>query len=238
MANRRGRAETGGGNFLFALLSMILLEFACRTCQIRDSSERLRRFSSELEKADKKYFTPLPNMCGNPKDFKLPSINGNSDSSPVIAMLYDLIRNGNAHQYNSTILSLPDGQVDVAIIGAATGRSMYVEGLPHRAKHLGYLCETVEKGRMNLFIYFAPDEMFRHLKKAILDSCILNPSDKVEFIQRPRGGGTPHRASTKDSPQSGKRNSVYDFKVQELLDSLKRGGHLPVPITFPPKAIR
>lgn len=90
---RPGKHE-GGGNFLFALLAMILLEFACRVCKQGDKKQRLNSLSTKLSNIEPKYFTKVPYEYKPRKpEFCLPG-----GASTLLALLFDIIRNGKAHQ--------------------------------------------------------------------------------------------------------------------------------------------
>jgi hypothetical protein len=60
----RAVEHAGGGNFMFALLAMILLEFACRVCAKDNTNAKLSDFSHALGKIEPRYFTPLPGVWG------------------------------------------------------------------------------------------------------------------------------------------------------------------------------
>jgi hypothetical protein len=95
----------GRGNFMFALQAMNLLEFASRLCA--NDSKLLGDFSIEINRIDPKYFTVLPRLCGLTIEFDLPYI-GNSKCDSLLCAIFDLIRNGLAHQYQQIIVELTD----------------------------------------------------------------------------------------------------------------------------------
>ena len=212
LAARAGKKESGGANFLFALLSMIYLEFACRMCAKDDTGSRIARFSAALKSADCRYFTRLPGRVTVPHEFCLPFDPEVQPDSCLIQMIYDLIRNGKAHQYNSVIVQLPGGNVDLAITGAGTGRSMNRPNRKGSTTHLRYM--AADGG---IYLRFEPDQMFLDLKKAVIESDIVCPSERVDFISRPRlpSPGLKSRRS----------GQVYAFSLHAFKSALVCGGH-------------
>jgi hypothetical protein len=91
------------GNFMFARQAMMLLEVACRF----SDKAALIALSAALNARDKRYFTVLPGPCGKPRDFNLPTYSHHPERE-LLAALFDLIRNGQAHQYQPIIANLTD----------------------------------------------------------------------------------------------------------------------------------
>ena len=58
-------------NFMFALLTMILLEFACRVCAKDQSGVELGKLTTALNSIEPRYFTPVPGAWGKPRGFVL-----------------------------------------------------------------------------------------------------------------------------------------------------------------------
>ena len=82
----------------------------------------LKGFSDALYAVDPLYFTELPGPCADPADFRLP-FHGSNPRSELIWALYDLARNGLAHQYQQTIVQLNDNVTSKAHFGIElTGR--------------------------------------------------------------------------------------------------------------------
>jgi hypothetical protein len=95
------------GNFLFGMQSMILLEFICRLCSTDQTGKTIKDFSIELNKIQCKYFIELPQKCVSFSNFNLPYM-GDSKNDNLLSILFDLIRNGLAHQYQQIIVDLND----------------------------------------------------------------------------------------------------------------------------------
>lgn len=204
---REGR-HAGGGNFMFALLSMILLEFACRVCAKDLTDAKLRAFTTALQAIEPRYFTKLPGLCSSTSEFTLP---GADPEKHLLGMMFDLIRNGKAHQYQSAIVTLSDGQVDIDLTGAASDCSLTTPGRCRPARHLQY---KVSKDG-DLSVYVRTDQLFLDIRNAIESSGIISPTDVVADSARPRitkGARRPH-------------NQYYSFTVADLEASLRSGGH-------------
>jgi hypothetical protein len=98
---------------MFGFMAMNLLEFICRLCQTDPNKKALLDFSNELNRIEPKYFTHLPNdskaskLLGiNRSGFTLPYLDPNNNDNLLLTAIYDLIRNGVAHQYDQPIVDL------------------------------------------------------------------------------------------------------------------------------------
>jgi hypothetical protein len=205
LAATKGRIARG--NFMFALLAMILLEFACRVCEKDNTKKKLADLTQALTAIDRRYFTPLPGRCAQTSEFTLP---GAYPDSNLLAMIFDLVRNGKAHQYQSAVLALSDGEVDLDLTGATMGRALTKPGRRRPTKHLRF--KVSASGDLSLYI--RTDQLFLDVKQAIENSGIISPSDVVSDIIRPRlnkKGGAP---------------VFYNFSVSSLRNSLSQGCHL------------
>ena len=185
---------------MFALLSMILLEFACQVCATDGTKKKLANLTDALRKIDERYFTPLPGRCPKTSGFALP---GDTPETELLGMIFDLVRNGNAHQYQSPIMTLSDGQVDIDLAGPAPGRELTRVNRSRPAKHLRY--KITRSG--DLCLYVRPDQLFLDIKMAIENSHIISPGDIVSPVTRPN------------------KKTVYDFSVADLRRCLAASGH-------------
>src|ERR1700675_4285359 len=148
----------GGGNFMFALLAMILLEFACRICAKDKTNKKITDLTNALKKIEPRYFTPLPGPCSKTREFTLP---GPNPDRHLLGMIFDLVRNGKAHQYQSPIVTLSDGDVDIDLTGPASDRVLTRRGRRRPRKHLRY---KVVSGDLSLYV--RTDQLFLDIKKA------------------------------------------------------------------------
>ena len=195
------------GNFLFALLAVILLEVACRLCHSDSKDQALSRFSDELEKRDSRYFTEFPGSCWSPRDppeFYLPS-RGPNQESQLIAALFDLIRNGQAHQYQQIRVQLKDCRnFRFALTGAAYGRSLSQISTHERYDEHLRVCKD-ESG--DLWMKVRTDVLFLDIRDAIRDADLLNGDLTLKHLSRSSGG------------------KHYQFSSGDLESRLQSGGH-------------
>jgi hypothetical protein len=208
LVTRRGR-NAGGGNFMFALLSMILLELACRVCRADTSNKKLADLTNVVKRIEPRYFTQLPGPCARTSEFTLPGANPGCD---LLGMMFDLIRNGKAHQYQSAIVRLSDGDIDIDLAGAASGRSLDKPGRRRPTRHLRY--KVSPSG--DLYLYVRTDQLFLDIKRSIQESGVISPSDVVMDITRPRAKSLAKKPGPSPS---------YAFAVAEIERSLQNGGH-------------
>ena len=117
--------QIGRGNAMFASLSMTLLEFACRLCKSDATGNALREYSNRLMIIDARYFLHIPGLSAGPSDFRLPFCEDIPRNDLLICALYDVIRNGLAHQYQQILVDLQDGSdLGITLTGPAHGRSI------------------------------------------------------------------------------------------------------------------
>lgn len=207
LAARQGSLHRG--NFLFARQAMTLLEVACRLCYSDDNGEALKDLSRELAQRDRRYFTQLPGSCwtpGGPPEFYLPSQSSNQQSE-LIAALFDLIRNGQAHQYLQIRARLTDSKdFQFALTGAEYGFPLS-QTLSHGrpSDHLKAWKDT----NSDLWIKVRTDVLFLDIRDAVHGARILNRGLTLHYLSRPRGSGSPD----------------YKFSSVDLEAQLQNGGH-------------
>jgi hypothetical protein len=197
------------GNFLFARQAMTLLEVACRLCYSDGTGQTLKRLAAELGRRDARYFTKLPSSCwtpSSPPEFWLPSQSSNPESE-LIAALFDLIRNGQAHQYQQIRVRLADGKdFQFALTGAEHGlflaQSLAV-GRP--TDHL----QAHKERNGDLWVKVRTDILFLDIREAVRSANLLNGSLTLSFLSRPRSSSSPH----------------YQFSSTNLESCLRTGGH-------------
>jgi hypothetical protein len=196
--------KIGRANFMFARQAMNLLEFAARLCHTDPSFAALRDFSTKLKNIEAKYFTQLPGRCPHPSEFILPYTSSSNETS-LLAVLYDLIRHGLAHQYQQIIVKLIDGkQFYVSITGADHGQYLDTFKNQRPSRHLAYTVDN--DGDVKLIIY--PQILFLDFEKAIYEAHILKMNLEFPYMKRPRSGG------------------YYAFGIESLENSLVRGNHM------------
>lgn len=204
---------TGRGNFMFARQAMSLLEFVARLCFTDSSGNALVNFSQALFQIDHKYFTRLPGVCADFEDLDLPY--NNSKGNELLWALFDLIRNGQAHQYQQIFVDLTDG-VDwqVSLTGADAGRHLQnVSASPRPSEHLGYQRDQ----QKDLWVVILPEVLFLDLKKAIAISGLFGKGLTFTNLTRPRA-----KVASKNNRL---RGPFYQFDSVRLENSLALGGH-------------
>jgi hypothetical protein len=201
-----------GGNFLFASQAMVLLELACRICNPHQSGQPqngkiIKDFSNCLAHRDRRYFTELPGSCRIPnsrREFELPS-QGSNPSSELIAALFDLVRNGQAHQYQPIIAALSDGKhFSFNLTGAGRPspplRDTFANGRP--LDHL----TAQQDASGDIWVKVRTDVLFIDIREAIEVAGVRSLAPSFVHLNR---GKAPH----------------YQFSSQDLESKLRSGGH-------------
>ncbi|MCL0036374.1 hypothetical protein M1N47_03020 [Dehalococcoidia bacterium] len=202
----------GRGNFMFALQAMILLEFTARLCYVDPSRTALADLSRALFQVEPKYSTRLPSVCADFLEFDLPYNNSKGDE--LLWALFDLIRNGQAHQYQQIFVRLTDGKNwGICLTGAALGHHLeLVSRSPRSPEHLGY--SITHQG--DLWLLLCPHLLFLDLKKAVTESGLLTRGLTFPYLTRPRTR-TPKKTLLKAR--------FYRFNAAALESSLAQAGH-------------
>lgn len=196
----------GRGNFMFALHATILLEFAARLCSTDNSGAALKDLSTALFRIEPKYSTCLPDICAKTKGFKLPYTNSKKGDE-LLWVIFDLVRNGQAHQYQQMKVTLKDGvDFQISLTGAEMGRRLELVAMsPRPDHHLGY-----QRDQQNdLWLGVCPDILFLDIDNAITSSNLLEKGLAFEYLARGKN----------------RSNSYYDFDSSALENCLSSGKH-------------
>ncbi len=158
------KGKISRGNFAFALLDMILVEFISRFCKVDTTGNMLRTFSDCLYDIDKRYFGNVKGWDGiRPNsEFTLPF--KSQEGKELLCLLFDLIRNGEAHQYQQIIADLKDATLAIRISGANYGLNL--GNVTSRGKHLEMEFSSLPQ-KILAFIDFRPEIMYLDLKRAV-----------------------------------------------------------------------
>lgn len=205
------------GNFMFASQGMTLLEFIARLCSTDRSTHALNDYSNELFGIESKYFTELPSPCAHTSDFELPS-RGNTSGNLLLWALFDLIRNGLAHQYQQIIVDLNDeNQFYFTLTGPEVGRSLNAVRFTSRPdKHLGYRINSDNDVQMQVF----PEILFFDFEDALNSSGILQRNLEFPYLKRPR--------QKKSYSQKQPGTKYYDFDSASLVKCLASNNHTKI----------
>lgn len=196
------------GNFLFARQAMTLLEVACRLCNSDTSGHALDDLSAEIERRDRRYFTVLPGPCWTPNQrtraaFKLPSRGPNPDNQ-LIAAIFNLVRNGQAHQYQQMRAVVADGkQFRFSLTGAEYGLSLanvFAAGRP--AQHLSASSDI----NGDIWMTLRTDVLFLDLRDAVNDAKLLCRGLNLNFLAEDR-------------------IQTFNFNATDLESQLRTAGH-------------
>lgn len=176
------------GNFLFARHAVGLLEAACRLCKGDATGDAIASFAGALEKRDRRYFTRLPGPCWAPNPrtrqaFDLPSLGPDPDNQ-VVAALFNLIRNGQSHQYQQMGAVFADGrQFRISLTGAEHGallRTTLANGRP--GQHL----RVSQDAGGNIWMFVRPDVLFLDLRDSVRDANLLGRGLAFPFMSEDR----------------------------------------------------
>jgi len=183
------------GNFLFARSALLLLEIISRICASDKTGKALSEFSSALDSQDPRYFLELPGqVMGRSTEYTLPSRNGTPEKE-MIGCIFDLIRNGHAHQGVQISASLSDGSLlGFSITGADNGTSVEKISGSERINHLS----ISNKRKDEIWVMFHPNVMFYDLRSAILISDLLRLGLNIDFLTRPRANSNYYNFSAEE----------------------------------------
>jgi len=172
--------DIGHGNFLFGLMCMILLEWACRVCKNDSSGVYLNSLATTLEAIEPLYFTELPSQCKvpEPRYFRLPLPPG-KHPPVLLGALFNLIRNGQAHQYQQIPAHLDnDTYLWISIRGVQMGKPLTRTLEQRPSDHLAF-CEYQDG---NIGIRLHADTFFSDIRTAIEASGVLDSGITHEYL--------------------------------------------------------
>jgi hypothetical protein len=175
----------GRGNFMFAGLAFGFLEFACRLCHSDPTGKALHDFSNKLRAVDKKYFLVIPGLdVPHPGGFKLPYTNSKHMNDVLICALFDLVRNGLAHQYQQILVRLKGGRsLGVTLTGPAVGKYLEVIARSPRKKS-NHLKVTRDKNG-DVWMIVNTARAFLDFKRAFDEAKLLGRNLSVNPLTRP-----------------------------------------------------
>ncbi len=170
----------GRGNFMFGKQTMVLLEFLSRLCKTDATGQALDCFSSELSKIDNRYFTQLPGDARKPKEFNLPHCTP-LPRKELLWHIFDLVRNGQAHQYQQIKVELSNKKSFIVTLkGADYGLFLKNSRNPRPKQHLGFRKDP--NGDIALFLY--PNVMFLDIKDAVANCKLLSRHLSFGYLKR------------------------------------------------------
>lgn len=193
------------GNFMFALQAAILLEWVGQLCASDPTRKALRDFATELQKIEPKYFTELDDKCRAPSTFTLPGV-GPDPLKSLLGAVWDLIRNGQAHQYHDIIVKLTDGKQWVLGLQGVWREWPLSKVAASRSslQHLAYRIDS--DGDLMLIVH--PGAFFLDICGAVQSAHLLSRGLTINHFTR----GGPGKQS-------------YQYDLPQLERALKRGAH-------------
>ena len=204
----------GRGNFMFARQVMTLLEWAAMLCRGDTGGTLLPALSLQLAAFERRYFTRLPGPCADFGDIELPHLPFVQAQAQLLWAIFDLVRNGQAHQYLQIAVDLQrDGQWSVGLSGADLG--LYLDrAAAFRGDHLRFWRQAG-----TLIVVLRPEILFLHVRAAIEGGGLLEAVQqgvRFPYLTRPMRR-LPRRETIK--------GPFYDFDVDALERALIDGGH-------------
>ena len=117
-------ADRTNSSFLFTRQAMLLVELASTVAH--QDPATFQRFSNELQKREALLFKRIPYQPGPGTRQCVPRVAPDGDpTSELIAVLFDLVRNGHAHFGHQLYARLKDGNaLGVALLGVEKGRTI------------------------------------------------------------------------------------------------------------------
>jgi hypothetical protein len=169
----------GRCNFLFGLQATILLELVCKICASDRTGSALRDLSSELSSLDAKYFTKVPNARIQTSGFKLPRTSS-PGGDELLSVIFDLVRNGQAHQYQQIVANIGPNTMTVALAGPSPGRNLATSRNPRPTNHLGFMVNPA--GDISVILY--PDVLFLDVEEAVTTIGLFSGGLSFPFFAR------------------------------------------------------
>lgn len=171
------------GNFMFALQAMILLEWVCRLSS--DDANALQDFSKALKQIEPGYFTQLDTGIPSPREFSPPGI-GPDPLKNLLSVLWDLIRNGNVHEYQDIFVTLTDGRHwALGLLGVKYKCSLAALSKERSSlRHLTYCLNHA--GDLTLTVH--PGALFLDIFGAVRNANLLSRGLVLKPLVRPRDG--------------------------------------------------
>lgn len=154
------------GNFLFGAAATIFVELCSRIAAGDSTGGLLHQFSDQLAKQEPRYFARLPGPVRYPGGFDLPHGTASPKRKQLLALVFDLTRNGLMHQYQQIPATLTDGKLLlVTLAGPAHGRDL--SSVRHGGARRGAHLELREQeGAENLLLTVCPGALYMDVKSA------------------------------------------------------------------------
>jgi hypothetical protein len=174
LAEKPKSEASNRGNFQFALLAAILLEWLCRLCESDPTATALTDFSRELNKIQEKYFVQLDHRVKTKR--KLPSVAPVHPKETLLSTLWYLIRNGLAHLYQDILVESNGQKFSLRVMGVEHNCLLSkVEKNRASFEHLSYKRDS--DGDLILVVH--PGVLFLDIRDAAVGAKLLERSLKI-----------------------------------------------------------
>lgn len=176
------QAATSRGNFLFARQAMALLEWACRLSAKDPKGQSQKKLTNALHAREVRYFAQLPGRVPLPQEFALPAASPKPDYE-LLATIWDLVRNGQAHQYCQIVADLTDGwRFGVSLTGADHGR--YLNSALAAGRPTDHLKASVDFASRTYWLKVRTDVLFLDIEHACREAGIHQATWDPAFLTR------------------------------------------------------
>lgn len=184
---------SGRGNFMLCRQVMSLLEWIANVCKHDETGTARGGVSAALAYIDRRYFTLVPPGAGisAAEALSVPLPTAGHPQDELLAVIFDLARNGLSHQYQQVVATLRDGtDFSIQLTGVELGRSLdairterperIVPGrIPTNTTHLTYI-----KQAGAILLTVSPAILYLDLKRAIEISGLLSRVGDFPYVTR------------------------------------------------------
>lgn len=176
--HKEGAEPAPAGNFLFALLGMVFLEFIGDATKPRPV---FVTFCEKLNERNPRYFAELPDKVPGYGSAPIPKLAGKPKKRMLIAALFQLIRNGHAHKYHQISLELKNGNTFGVSVTGADHEAPLEPGTDDQRRAL-HLTERSAPDTNDVWLCFCPDVFYSDVKWAAEEAGVY---DSPHFIFKP-----------------------------------------------------
>lgn len=180
--------SSNGANFTLGLLATVLLELCSRIASSSDHAYRW--FSDALGEEDPRYYAELPFESNLPRRFKLPAASVVPPERQLLSVIFDLVRNGQAHQYQQVVGLLDDGRLlGIQLTGVDRGGEnarfddLLRWPLTRPADHLAL---DIKQRTGNIWLRVRPEILFKDVQRAAERSGLFNGMLQLDYLSGPQ----------------------------------------------------
>ncbi len=179
-------------NFMFAMQAMTLLELVFRACETNRPA--LRDFATALHAREPRYFSSLPEAVGRGRieTVPFPTVAGVEGRRQLLHAIFELVRHGQAHQYQQMVATLRDGSFGVRLSGADYGSFLDAPTIERRRKEL-HLQHAVF--RSDVVLQVLPEVLFCDIRDAARQARLCERGLTIRHLEA-RWDGSVHDLTT------------------------------------------